>query len=50
MRRRHQRLAQDLATENPLHAMVGRSAAEDILLDLLKVQKGQELLQRRSGH
>ena len=43
---RDQRLTQDLPAEDALPAVLGRHAAEDVVLDPLKVEQGQELGQR----
>ena len=42
-RGRDQRLAQDLAAEDALPAVLGRNAAEDVVLDTLKVEQRQQL-------
>ena len=43
---RHQRLAGDLAAEHPLPVLVGRHAAEDVDLDGLEVEQGDQVVER----
>ncbi len=38
----HQRLAQHLPAEHALHAVLGRDAAEDIVLDLLEIEQAED--------
>ena len=46
-RRRHQRLAQHLAAEDALPAFVAAGAAEQVVLQRLEVEGGEEGVQRR---
>ena len=45
-RRRHQRLAQHLAAEDALPALVAAGAAEQVVLQRLEVEGGEESVQR----